>query len=401
MKLHADAKQDAKLQATIRDWWKAVNNFLDKNYDAIEWDTYDAPKSLTLTQLKERGWGWTEKGNLVLSAEKILGEKFFMTLRPTGEKHGFLAKHKHLKAPMLIFSVLKKPFSTVGLASRVTHTIFAHEVTHYLDELRTKGHKQSSSKKFDAGDVGAYFNDPYEYNAYYQEALTTIHSLLEMEEVPLDVKRTLLGSFEKFKAQILDKLGPVLLEHLDDRFKKKLLKRLYGFWSHYKERLGSNMSFSAKVQAKYLVEVTAKGDRKSSWMAAFEDSVVALDSKHRGKIEWDSAHHFFNQGLDPKEAAEKYVANRVEATADHDEEEQEQEESEDDVYITPAGKLGSKLSLSAGGKFIGEFDEDEDVQEAIVEWMNKNKFYPNIWFVSDHGNVHPYSLDDKYQRMVK
>lgn len=252
MKLHADAKQDAKLQATIRDWWKAVNSFLDKNYEAIEWDTYDAPKSLTLTQLKERGWGWTDKGNLVISAEKILGEKFFMTLRPTGEKHWFLAEHKHLKAPMLIFSVLKKPFSTVGLASRVTHTIFAHEVTHYLDELRTKGHKQSSSKKFDAGDLGAYFNDPYEYNAYYQEALTTIHSLLEMEEVPLDVKRTLLGSFEKFKAQILDKLGPVLLEHLNDRFKKKLIKRLHGFWNHYKEKLGGEMSFAAKVQAKYI-----------------------------------------------------------------------------------------------------------------------------------------------------
>lgn len=343
MKLHADAKQDAKLQATIRDWWKAVNSFLDKNYEAIEWDTYDAPKSLTLTQLKGRGWGWTEKGNLVLSAEKILGEKFFMTLRPTGDKHGFLAEHKHLKAPMLIFSVLKKPFSTVGLASRVTHTIFAHEVTHYLDELRTKGHKQSSSKKFDAGDVGAYFNDPYEYNAYYQEALTTIHSLLEMEEVPLDVKRTLLGDFEKFKAQIFDKLGPVLLEHLDDRFKKKLLKRLYGFWSHYKEILGSTMSFSAKVQAKYIV-----------------------------------------------------------AEQDDDQDERdEDEQSEDDIYITPAGKLGSMLSLSAGGKFIGEFSEDEDVQEAIVEWMNKNKFYPNIWFVSDHGNVSPYQLDDKYQRKVK
>lgn len=97
-------------------------------------------------------------------------------------------------------------------------------------------------------------------------------------------------------------------------------------------------------------------------------------------------------------------ASKVQAkyvVAEHDDEEQELEESDDDIYITPAGKLGSMLSLSAEGKFIGEFSEDEDVQEAIVEWMNKNKFYPSIWFVSDHGNVSPYKLDDKYQRMVR
>jgi len=66
--------------------------------------------------------------------------------------------------------------------------------------------------------------------------------------------------------------------------------------------------FLKKVAAKYKV-MAAKADRKSTWMAAFEDAVNAIDSKHAGKIEWSSAEYMFNQGMAPKEAAQKYTDN--------------------------------------------------------------------------------------------
>jgi len=53
-----------------------------------------------------------------------------------------------------------------------------------------------------------------------------------------------------------------------------------------------------------------KAQRQSQWMTEFNDAVVALDAKHSGRIDWNSANHFFYTGLSAKEAAEKYINNR-------------------------------------------------------------------------------------------
>ena len=69
--------------------------------------------------------------------------------------------------------------------------------------------------------------------------------------------------------------------------------------------------------------------------------------------------------------------------------EQEDEPQEGDIIKSPSGSLGSKISVSeVEGKFIGEFSSDEEADEAIHEWMKKNKWYPNVWVESDHGNLH-------------
>jgi hypothetical protein len=69
--------------------------------------------------------------------------------------------------------------------------------------------------------------------------------------------------------------------------------------------------------------------------------------------------------------------------------EQEDEPQEGDIIKSPSGPLGSKTSVSeVEGKFIGEFSSDEEADEAIHEWMKKNKCYPNVWVESDHGNLH-------------
>jgi hypothetical protein len=63
---------------------------------------------------------------------------------------------------------------------------------------------------------------------------------------------------------------------------------------------------------------------------------------------------------------------------------------DDDCFIE---SNGFKLSVSCGGKFVGEFVEDDDAYKAVKAWKVKNNWYPQTWFVSDHGNMSP--VDDE------
>jgi len=51
-------------------------------------------------------------------------------------------------------------------------------------------------------------------------------------------------------------------------------------------------------------------DIRAAWMQRFEEKVVELAPQHRGKIDWETAKHFYFTGLAEGEAAVKYVASR-------------------------------------------------------------------------------------------
>ena len=55
-----------------------------------------------------------------------------------------------------------------------------------------------------------------------------------------------------------------------------------------------------------------KAQKEADWMAKFSDAVVGLEPQHAGRIEWPSAKHFHNQGMNAAEAAALYVNNRKE-----------------------------------------------------------------------------------------
>lgn len=65
---------------------------------------------------------------------------------------------------------------------------------------------------------------------------------------------------------------------------------------------------------------------------------------------------------------------------------------EDDYVIRDCGKLGCKTSVSCDGKtkIFNSFDE---AIAFINEDMQEQNFYPNIFQISDHGNVN--QLDDE------
>jgi hypothetical protein len=55
----------------------------------------------------------------------------------------------------------------------------------------------------------------------------------------------------------------------------------------------------------------SKADKtRSIWMISFENFVICLLPEQRGKVEWDSAVFFYNSGLTPLQAADKYVLSR-------------------------------------------------------------------------------------------
>lgn len=49
----------------------------------------------------------------------------------------------------------------------------------------------------------------------------------------------------------------------------------------------------------------SKAAKRAQWMAAYEQELVKLKPEMRGKVDWNTATHYFHQGFAPKTAAEK------------------------------------------------------------------------------------------------
>lgn len=80
----------------------------------------------------------------------------------------------------------------------------------------------------------------------------------------------------------------------------------------------------------------------------------------------------------------KLLSERFDNEISDDEDMSADGPSEDDIIVS---SNGWKLSVSASGKHIGTFTEDDDAWNAVKTWMYKHKFYPNIWFEDDHGGL--------------
>jgi hypothetical protein len=64
---------------------------------------------------------------------------------------------------------------------------------------------------------------------------------------------------------------------------------------------------------------------------------------------------------------------------------------EEDGTIIPAGPLGSQYAVALGGWFLGYVTDLEQATELLWAQMDADRFWPDAWFISDHGN--PYRLE--------
>jgi hypothetical protein len=59
-----------------------------------------------------------------------------------------------------------------------------------------------------------------------------------------------------------------------------------------------------------------------------------------------------------------------------------------DYILTPSGPLLGLTSLSTHeGQHIGEYQTTDVALEIVASRMEAEQFYPNIWWISDHGNL--------------
>jgi hypothetical protein len=64
---------------------------------------------------------------------------------------------------------------------------------------------------------------------------------------------------------------------------------------------------------------------------------------------------------------------------------------EDDATIMPTGPLGAWYAVGLGGRFLGEARDLEQALGMLRAAMDTEQIWPEVWFISDHGN--PQRLD--------
>ena len=69
----------------------------------------------------------------------------------------------------------------------------------------------------------------------------------------------------------------------------------------------------------------------------------------------------------------------------------EDEPSEEDIFISSTGPLGSQDHAVCGASVVYHGNPDH-TDQAIRAWMQENQYWPNVWAVSDHGNIHLHTL---------
>lgn len=67
---------------------------------------------------------------------------------------------------------------------------------------------------------------------------------------------------------------------------------------------------------------------------------------------------------------------------------------EDDATITPTGPLGALYAVALGGRFLGTANDLRGAYAKLRAAMNAEGVWPDVWWVSDHGNAHRITLPD-------
>lgn len=83
--------------------------------------------------------------------------------------------------------------------------------------------------------------------------------------------------------------------------------------------------------------------------------------------------------------------------ADDDEDQDEEEDQDDEPHEPEEGDITTEdhARFYQYGKLWLEIDKDEasnEMRAAIRAKMDQDQFWPNVWFISDHGNAHPMSV---------
>jgi hypothetical protein len=54
----------------------------------------------------------------------------------------------------------------------------------------------------------------------------------------------------------------------------------------------------------------------------------------------------------------------------------------------PAGSLGAWYAVGLGGRFLGQARDLDQALGMLRAAMKADQVWPDVWFISDHGNPH-------------
>jgi hypothetical protein len=230
----ADEASDAEQRAEARKVHNNLRTYLKNNMEDIN---RTAEEQFVLRGKRDMAGApffWQDEGAaLWVPMARIDTEYKDLWVSVTANRgHDGIGASSHLPGIkiMILNNVLMGSFNPKYVSTRLDPTRFVHEFIHYLDEKRT-GLQGGSVKKFDSGDVKKYFNDPGEYNAYYQEALNTIENIISNRTFGERLIATEWSTLDKFTDYVFDLMEVDFVANLEPKYRKKVLKRLSRFYS--------------------------------------------------------------------------------------------------------------------------------------------------------------------------
>ena len=179
----------------------------------------------------------------------------FVQIGGMGGAYGSIRGNNDTK--IIVLKVLKDLADLENLDNifdRGGKTIFIHEMIHYLDDQRNNyitglDKKAADLIKNGEFDWSKYMNSPEEYNAYYNQAISTLEDLLDELEEEIESGRyryykdkisamtpSEFVKWIKTPSQDNDFMDSDFIKFLDERYTKKLNKRLVRYFN---ERLKS------------------------------------------------------------------------------------------------------------------------------------------------------------------
>lgn len=66
---------------------------------------------------------------------------------------------------------------------------------------------------------------------------------------------------------------------------------------------------------------------------------------------------------------------------------EESERDEEDIVITDSRLHGYALVATCGGVMVGVSHDSDELAGLVMGWMEREQFFPNIFYINDHGNT--------------
>lgn len=223
----ADEKSDAVQRQKARTALRGLRDHITRYKKDIQ-EAADLKFEASRQEIKSFPFFWNQ-GNLIIpfGAVDEEYEDLWVILTYESGNNGLGTNNSFPGKQFMRLSGLKGPFDPHNLATRIRQPSFIHEFIHYLDI--TQHPIGNSAKALDAGDITKYFNDPSEYNAYYQEALEAVENILSNDTFAKVFENQTADEFIKY---VKDRIAnDQFVKFLEPKYERKLDKRLARFYT--------------------------------------------------------------------------------------------------------------------------------------------------------------------------